>query len=85
MFAKIVENSHLKLILCVSLPCLGYGLMLGTKLSNRRANRLELSLRRSSAGAIVSTLVLLCWFAELKEPMIDLVGYMVMLLSLIHI
>lgn len=85
MFAKIVENSHLKLLLCVSLPCLAYGLMLASKISSRRANRMELSLRRASVGGLLSTAVLLCWFSRLKEPMIDLAGYMVTLYTLIRV
>lgn len=85
MFNKIVNNSHLKFFLCMSFPCMGYAIMTSFKTDNRRTNRLELSFRRSTAASIVSTVVLLCWYPTLKEPMIDLVSYLILLYTLIRV
>lgn len=85
MFNKIVNNSHLKFFLCMSFPCLVYAIMTSVKTDNRRANRLELSFRRSTAASIVSTAVLLCWYPNFKEPMIDMVSYLILLYTFIRV
>jgi len=85
MLNKIVNNSHLKFFLCMSFPCIVYAIMTSIKTDSRRANRLELSFRRSTAASIVSTMVMLCWYPSLKEPMVDLVSYLILLYTLIRV
>ena len=85
MLTKIVENSQLKFLTCAAIPCLGYGLVALSKSSGRKANRVELGLRRASAGAVVSAVVLVCWHGSLQEPMYDLSAYLVLLYTLARV
>lgn len=85
MFTKIVENSQLRFVICAALPCLGYGLMVLTKVSSRRADRVELAFRRATAAAVVSMVIMACWYGSLQEPMYDLSGSLILLYTLIRV
>lgn len=85
MLSTIVENSQLKFLTCAAIPCLGYGLTALSKPSSRKASRMELAFRRASAAAVVSAVVLVCWYGSLREPMYDLSAYLTLLYTLARV